>query len=121
MTYVSADGRLSTTAFEGGVPITPAQYSDALEAKLAGRIVTLDEAGALLIMDKPEPPEPAPEPDPTPEDILEDAREARAAAYRREADPLFFKWQRGEGSEQDWLDKVAEIRAAHPYPEEDAP
>ncbi|MGY6704710.1 hypothetical protein [Roseinatronobacter sp.] len=67
------------------------------------------------------PPEPEPEPDPTPEDLLAQARAARAAAYRLEADPLFFKWQRAEGSEQDWLDKVAEIRAAHPYPEGDAP
>lgn len=44
-----------------------------------------------------------------------DAERARAAAFRSEADPLFFGWQRGENSEQQWLDKVAEIRARHPY------
>ena len=41
--------------------------------------------------------------------------QVRAAAYRSEADPLFFGWQRNENTEQEWLDKVAEIRARHPY------
>ena len=40
----------------------------------------------------------------------------RRAAYVNEADPLFFGWQRGENTEQEWLDKVAEIRDRHPYP-----
>ena len=43
-----------------------------------------------------------------------DAR--RHAAYTAEADPLFFKWQRGNGTEQAWLDKIAEIQARHPDP-----
>jgi len=34
----------------------------------------------------------------------------REGAYVAESDPLFFKWQRGEGTEQAWLDKVAEIK-----------
>ena len=45
----------------------------------------------------------------------EAAKNARAVAYRHEADPLFFGWQRNENTEQEWLDKVAEIRARHPY------
>jgi hypothetical protein len=45
-------------------------------------------------------------------------RAARAAAYREEADPLFFKWQAGEGTEADWLAKREEIRARYPYPDE---
>jgi hypothetical protein len=49
---------------------------------------------------------------------LREAREARAAAYAAEADPLFFKAQRGEATEQDWRDKVADIRARYPYPED---
>jgi hypothetical protein len=43
---------------------------------------------------------------------------ARAAAYAAEADPLFFKWQAGEGTEADWLAKREEIRARYPYPED---
>jgi hypothetical protein len=43
-------------------------------------------------------------------------KRARQAAYQAEADPLYFGFQRGENTEQDWLDKVAEIRARYPYP-----
>jgi hypothetical protein len=38
----------------------------------------------------------------------------RAKAYRNESDPLFFKSQRGEATHQEWLDKVAEIKARYP-------
>jgi precorrin-6B methylase 1 len=40
----------------------------------------------------------------------------RHAAYVAESDPLFFKWQRSENTEQAWLDKVAEIQARYPDP-----
>lgn len=46
--------------------------------------------------------------------INADAEVARAKEYRNESDPIFFKWQRGEATEQEWLDKVAEIKARHP-------
>lgn len=61
--------------------------------------------------------DPVPVP-PTPEEIA--ARQAaeneqlRAEAYRFEADPLFFKWQRGEIEKEVWLDKVNEIKARYP-------
>lgn len=41
---------------------------------------------------------------------------ARRAAYETDSDPLFFEWQRGDGTEQAWLDAVAAVKAAHPYP-----
>jgi len=44
------------------------------------------------------------------------AESKRRKAYRAEADPLYFGFQRGENTEQEWLDKVAEIRARYPYP-----
>jgi hypothetical protein len=47
---------------------------------------------------------------------LDQLKRARQAAYQVEADPLYFGWQRGENTEQQWLDKVAEIRARYPYP-----
>jgi acyl-CoA reductase-like NAD-dependent aldehyde dehydrogenase len=34
-----------------------------------------------------------------------------------EADPLFFKWQRGEATKEEWLAKVEEIKARCPKPE----
>jgi hypothetical protein len=43
------------------------------------------------------------------------AKSNRRAAYQAEADPLFFKSQRGEVTQQEWLDKVAEIEARYPY------
>jgi hypothetical protein len=41
----------------------------------------------------------------------------RHAAYVSDADPLFFRWQRGQGTEQAWLNAVAAVDAAHPYPD----
>ena len=38
----------------------------------------------------------------------------RRAAYIAEADPLFFKAQRGEATVQEWQDKVAEIKTRYP-------
>lgn len=43
-----------------------------------------------------------------------EAEQNRINAYQRESDPIFFKWQRGEATEQDWLDKIAEIKAQFP-------
>jgi len=40
----------------------------------------------------------------------------RHTAYVAESDPLFFQWQRGETTEQAWLDRVAEIQARYPDP-----
>lgn len=48
--------------------------------------------------------------------LLEQAEANRASAYRFEADPLFFKAQRGEATIAEWEAKVAEIRARYPYP-----
>lgn len=39
----------------------------------------------------------------------------RHAAYIAESDPIFFKWQRQEATQQEWLDKIAEIDARFPY------
>ena len=41
----------------------------------------------------------------------------RQAAFQREADPLFFKWQAGEGTKEEWQAKRQEIRERYPYPE----
>ena len=46
--------------------------------------------------------------------LAEGKDEARRAAYQAEADPLFFKWQRGEGTQEAWLAKIAEIKARYP-------
>jgi hypothetical protein len=42
------------------------------------------------------------------------AGEKRRVAYTYEADPLFFKAQRGEATMAEWQAKVAEIKARYP-------
>ena len=41
----------------------------------------------------------------------------RQLAYQQEADPLFFKWQAGNGTKEEWLTKRLEIAERYPYPE----
>ena len=45
---------------------------------------------------------------------VEGNKQARAAAYREESDPLFFKAERGEATREEWLAKVEEIRNRYP-------
>jgi hypothetical protein len=52
------------------------------------------------------------------EQALAFAQRNRATAYTTEADPLFFKAQRGEATIEEWQAKVAEIRSRYPYPQE---
>lgn len=42
---------------------------------------------------------------------------ALRAALAEEADPLFFKWQRDESTREDWLARIAEVKARFPLPE----
>jgi hypothetical protein len=44
----------------------------------------------------------------------EDIESMRRAAYEQEADPLFFKAQRGEATLGEWQAKIAEIKARFP-------
>lgn len=48
----------------------------------------------------------------------EEQEAKRHAAYTAEADPLFFKWQADEGTEEEWKAKRQEIRDRYPYPAE---
>jgi len=47
---------------------------------------------------------------------LEQSKQQRADAYRNEADPLFFKYQAGEVTKEEWEAKREEIRVRYPYP-----
>lgn len=47
----------------------------------------------------------------------EKARQARAAAFAAEYDPLVGKHARGEATQQELIDKANEIRARFPYQE----
>lgn len=41
--------------------------------------------------------------------------EQRKAIYPSVSDPIFFEWQRGEKTEQDWLDAVQSVRDQYPF------
>ena len=72
--------------------------------------------GAWVITDVLDPV--GPDPDPVLPPTQEEQKVSRAMAYRNEADPMFFKAQRGEATAEEWLAKVAEIKARFPYPAE---
>lgn len=46
----------------------------------------------------------------------EAVQKQRQAKYQAESDPIFFDFQRGEVTEQDWLDAVEAVKVALPYP-----
>jgi hypothetical protein len=48
---------------------------------------------------------------------LQNAEMMRRGAYAAESDPIFFQWQRGNATEQEWLDAVQAIKQRYPYPE----
>ena len=48
------------------------------------------------------------------EQAFAQAEANRKAAYQAEADPLFFKWQAGEGTQEEWQAKREEIRQRYP-------
>ncbi len=63
--------------------------------------IAMDEVRAIVAAKQPAP-------------TAEEISDMRRAAYIAEADPLFFKAQRGEATVQEWQDKVAEIKARYP-------
>lgn len=46
----------------------------------------------------------------------EAVEQARHAAYQKDADPVFFQFQRGSATELEWLAAVEAVKTAHPYP-----
>lgn len=48
------------------------------------------------------------------------AIDARRIGYTQISDPVFFQWQRGEKTEQDWKDAIEQVNALYPIPGEDA-
>lgn len=46
----------------------------------------------------------------------EQVERQRKAAYAVESDPVFFQYQRGDVTEQDWLDAVQAVKDRYPYP-----
>lgn len=87
------------------VDVAAKDYSALMSGQQAGKIISADAHGKPVLSDRPAA---------TPEQIAAAVTGARSAAYIKEADPLFFKAQRGEATMDEWLAKVAEIKARFP-------
>ena len=48
----------------------------------------------------------------------DEQRKLRELAYNLQSDPIFFQWQRGSKTQQDWLDAVEKVKAQYPYKEQ---
>ena len=113
MFYAKSTGGFYASEIHGdkipadAVEITDAEHAALLEGQSAGKRITADADGKPVLTDPPAP---------THEQLLAQAQAARAAAYQAEADPLFFKSQRGEATADEWKAKVAEIKARIPDP-----
>lgn len=44
----------------------------------------------------------------------------RQQGYQSTSDPIFMQYQRGEATEQEWLDAVQAVKDANPYPVQEA-
>lgn len=79
-----------------------------------------DYAGLVWFSDTPKPTKKTLEalwPEVKYEVDYEYVEQARQIAYQKTSDPLFFEYQRGDATEQEWLDAVQAVKDAHPYPE----
>jgi hypothetical protein len=47
----------------------------------------------------------------------EQVEQARQAAYQKTADPLFFKYQAGSATKEEWEAERQRIKDSYPYPE----
>jgi len=90
-----------TKAPQGAVELTEEQFADRFNLKLEG--------GRVLSA-------PVEVPAPTYEQLVAVVEAKRAAAYRLEADPLFFKSERGEATREEWQAKINEIKLRYPKP-----
>lgn len=111
MFYSKSTGGFYDPDIHGGampadaVEITREEHAALLEGEGGGLRIVGDKKGRPVLVEQ------LPK---TAEQIAALADANRAAAYRAEADPLFFKSQRGECAREDWEAKISEIKARFP-------
>lgn len=87
------------------IALTDGEYQDLMVGQAGGMEITTGPDGRP-VLEKP--------PGLSPEDIRVAMEKKRALAYQAESDPLYFKWKRGEATEEDWLEKIQEIKDRYP-------
>lgn len=95
------DGKMPSDVIE----ITDLEHQQLLQELSNGKSISVDSNKIITTVYKP-----VVQIKPRDKDI----ETIKRVAYQTEADPLFFKWQRGETTESDWLAKIAEIKARYP-------
>jgi hypothetical protein len=84
-------------------------------------LVGYDYAGLTWLSDSPKPTEDelaALWPEVQYETAYATVEATRQAEYQRTADPLYFKWQAGSGTQEEWVAARQAVKDAHPYPED---
>lgn len=87
------------------VQVSDSDHSALMAGQAAGKVIVANVAGKPILVNAPEP---------TPDQIAAAVAISRQNAYAKEADPLYFKAQRGEATMEEWNAKVAEIKARYP-------
>jgi len=87
------------------VEITEEYWEKLLQEQSLGKQIVPDDKGYPILKDPPMP---------TQEEINAHNKKSRQKAYETETDPLFFKYQRGETTREEWLERVEEIRKRFP-------
>lgn len=90
------------------IEITDEQHISLLNGQSSGKIIKANSKGKPTLVDPPKP---------SLRDILASIDAQRQAAYQKEADPLFFMYQRGEINKESWLAKIDQIKERFPKPE----
>ena len=94
-----------------------------LSSKYPGSFWNLDGddyAGLTWLSDTPKPTKKALEalwPEVQYETAYARVEQARRAEYQATTDPIFFKWQAGSGTKEEWETERQRIKDANPYPE----
>ena len=113
MYYSASTGGFYDSAIHGSdipedsVEITAEEHAALMEGQSQDKEIGADKDGKPVLKDRPAL---------TKAELTAGAEARRAAAYRDEADPLFFKYQRDEATKEEWLAKIAEIKARFPDP-----
>jgi hypothetical protein len=99
------DPEIHTTMPEDAIEMPDGLHAELMAGQSEGKVITWGKKGLPYLADRPAP---------TTDELNASAIAGREAAYRSEADPLYFQFQRGDVEKQVWLDKIAEIKARFP-------
>jgi hypothetical protein len=99
---------------EEGVFLLPGNCVELAPPVTSDQQVPLWNRSEWLVVDLPKAGEAEPEREKTAEELNAEAIAMRANAYRAESDPLFFKYQRGEATKEEWLASIEDIKARYP-------